>query len=134
MELKPPKVIPILAYRDLQAIHDFLVDAFGMQPGVVERDGEGRPVHAEIYDAGGNTVWLHRHAPDTGLSSPADVPSSTGGVVVLVEDVDAHFQHAKSRGAQIDYEPMNQDYGFREYGARDPEGGRWYFSQPLEEG
>ncbi len=79
MPLGDHRTIPILAYQDLPAFHDFVVDAF------------------------------------------------------IVDDVDAHWHHAQSKGTQSDYPPMEQDYGVREYGARDPEGGRWYFVTPLPE-
>jgi DNA-binding transcriptional MerR regulator len=123
--------IAILAYHDLEAIHDFLVDAFQLRPGGVQRDERGGAVHAEVYAGDGSAIWLHRNAPEHGLVSPRDVELATGGVVVLVDDVDAHWRHAQERGAHIDYRPTDQDYGMREYGARDPEGGRWYFAKPL---
>ena len=49
----------------------------------------------------------------------------------MVDDVDAHYRHAKEEGAAIDYEPMDQPYGCREYSARDSEGGMWSFMKPL---
>ena len=57
---------------------------------------------------------------------------ATGGIVVQVEDVDAHFAHAKAGGADIVREPIDEDYGQREYGVRDPEGHNWYFATPFE--
>ena len=123
-------LIPLLAYRDLQAIHDFLVEAFQLRPGGVEIvDGEA--VHAEVYTDNGSTIWLHRHAPQHGLASPDGGDAVTAGIVLIVGDVDAHHQHAAAHGVKIDYAPMNQDYGVREYGARDPEGGRWYIATPT---
>ena len=41
-------VIPLLVYEDIEAAHDFLVEAFGSQPGGVERDPDGNVVHGEI--------------------------------------------------------------------------------------
>ncbi|MGH3627877.1 MAG: VOC family protein [Sciscionella sp.] len=41
----------------------------------------------------------------------------------MVEDVDAHHAHAVGAGAEIVHPPTDQPYGFREYSARDPEGG-----------
>ena len=35
-------------------------------------------------------------------------------------------------GARIDSAPVDQPYGQREYGARDPEGHRWWFSAPVK--
>ena len=125
------ETIAILAYADVQATHDFLVDAFALRPGGVYTDDDERAVHGEVYAANGSRIWLHGAATEHGLSSPRDLQSATGGVLVLVKDVDGHHRHARSVGAQIDYAPTDQPYGLREYGARDPEGGRWYFAQAL---
>jgi uncharacterized glyoxalase superfamily protein PhnB len=124
-------IIALLAYHDPAAMHDFLVDAFQLGAGTVDRDGEGRAVHAEVHASDGSVLYLHRHAPEAGLVSPREAAASTGGVMVLVDDVDAHHRHAQQRGVRIEYPPTDQDYGFREYGARDPEGGRWYFAKPI---
>ena len=43
----------------------------------------------------------------------------------MVDDVDAHHGHAAARGAEVVYEPVDQPYGYREYSARDLEGGLW---------
>jgi uncharacterized glyoxalase superfamily protein PhnB len=50
----------------------------------------------------------------------------------MVDDVDSHFRHAAERGADIVYEPVDQPYGYREYSARDPEGGLWSFMKPID--
>jgi uncharacterized glyoxalase superfamily protein PhnB len=124
------RAIPILAYRDLPAIHNFLVDVFQMQAGGVEyHDGEA--VHAEVRLADGSVIWLHRHAPDHGMAAPDGGAPVNGAVVVIVDDVEAHHSQARERGAAIDYPPTDQPYGLREYGVRDPEGGRWYIGSWL---
>lgn len=128
------KVVAILSYHDLQAAHAFLVDVFALRPGDVQHDGDGAPVHGEVRAADGSVVWLHPVAAEHGLTSPREVDLATGGVLILVEDVDAHFRHAERSGARIDYPPVDQPYGLREYGARDPEGGRWYFAQESGDG
>lgn len=48
-------------------------------------------------------------------------------VYCLVEAVDAHFARAKAAGAEITREPETQDYGGRDYTAKDPEGHVWTF-------
>jgi uncharacterized glyoxalase superfamily protein PhnB len=65
------------------------------------------------------------------MASPRGAKGSHGGLEVVVPDVDAHFAHAMAAGARIDREPSDQDYGLREYGARDPEDHRWWFSSPI---
>ena len=52
---------------------------------------------------------------------------TTGGFYVVVDDPDAHFEHAKAAGAEIARELEDMDYGSREYSARDPEGHTWTF-------
>jgi uncharacterized glyoxalase superfamily protein PhnB len=128
----PPidRIIPLLVYEDIAAAHDFLVDAFGFASGGVVRDGEGRAVHAEVR-AGELPIWLHRVTPESDLASPRALPSSATGLVIYVADVDAHFARARARGARIDREPADMPYGQREYGARDPEGHRWWFATPV---
>ncbi|MBL8998775.1 MAG: VOC family protein [Gemmatimonadetes bacterium] len=121
------KVIPLLIYRDIPAAHDFLVRVFGFVAGGVVRSPDGEPVHGEVR-VGGTTIWLHRVTAEHELGV-ARMPSS--GLVVLVEDVDAHYQHALAAGAQTDGPPTDQAYGQREYGVRDLEGHRWWFGTAL---
>ena len=124
------RVIPVLVYRDIQAAHDFLVRVFGFESGGVERAGDGQPVHGEVR-VGGTVIWLHRVTTEHQLSSPAGVGMAGAGIVIHVSDVDAHFARARAAGAQMESEPADQPYGQREYGARDPEGHRWWFASPT---
>lgn len=124
-------ITPLLVYEDIEAAHDFLVEAFGLEPGGVSRDGDGEVVHGEVR-AGAAVILLHRVSAAHELASPSTQACSNGGLVVDVEDVDAHCAHARAAGARIDSEPTDQPYARREYGARDREGHRWWFGTPLE--
>jgi uncharacterized glyoxalase superfamily protein PhnB len=121
-------VIPLLVYRDISAAHDFLVQAFGFESGGMVRGPEGQVIHGEVR-AGQITIWLHRVTVEHGLDALA---SAGSGLVVHVDDVDAHYERSRAAGARIDGEPQNQPYGQREYGARDLEGHRWWFATPLQ--
>lgn len=123
--------ISILVYEDLVAAYEFLTRVFGLGPGHLARDDEGRVIHGELQ-TGDGVVWLHPESPEFGLASPRSVDASTAMVAVMVDDVDAHFRHAAARGASIVYEPVDQPYGYREYSARDSEGGLWSFMTPLD--
>ena len=125
------RVIPLLVYRDIQAAHDFLVNAFGFESGGVDRAADGQVVHAEVR-VGNAPLWLHRVTAEHALDSPATVGVAGAGLVVHVSDVDQHFARARGAGAQIDSEPTDQPYGQREYGARDLEGHRWWFATPTK--
>lgn len=122
--------ISILVFSDLEAGSEFLERVFGLGPAEISRDGDGNPVHVSL-EAGDGVVWLHPEAPEFGLSSPKTLGAATATMAVMVDDVDAHFERAKAQGAEISYEPVDQPYGYREYSARDNEGGLWSFMKPL---
>jgi uncharacterized glyoxalase superfamily protein PhnB len=123
-------VIPILVYENIEAAHDFLVSTFGFTSGGIYRTDDGTVVHAEVR-AGDSAIWLHRVTAEHEMASPKGVDGSHGGLEVIVPDVDAHFAKVRTAGARIDSEPSDQEYGLREYGVRDPENHRWWFSSPL---
>ena len=123
-------VIPVLVYEDLEAAHDYLVGTFGFTSGGLHRDDSGTVVHAEVR-SGDAPIWLHRVTEEFELASPRHAARSHGGLSVLVPDVDAHYARSVAAGARIDGEPTDQDYGLREYGTRDPENHRWWFSSPI---
>ena len=52
--------------------------------------------------------------------------------VLTVDEVDAHHARDVAAGAEIIESPVDQGYGVREYGARDPEGQLWFFHAPLD--
>jgi uncharacterized glyoxalase superfamily protein PhnB len=123
-------VIPVLVYEDIEAGHDFLVRVFGFTSGGLHRQDDGTVVHGEVR-SGDAAIWLHRVTTEHQMASPLGATQSHGGLVVMVPDVDAHYERTKAAGAGIDRKPTNMEYGLREYGARDPENHRWWFSSPL---
>jgi MerR family transcriptional regulator, thiopeptide resistance regulator len=125
-----PRITPVLVYADIEAAHSFLVEIFGFEAGSLHRSEDGQVVHGEVH-AGAATIWLHRAAAQHGLDSPLSHGTSFGGLAVLVDDVDAHCERARAAGAVIDHAPQEQPYGRREYGARDPEGHRWWFGTEV---
>ena len=123
-------VIAVLVYADIEAAYNHLVSVFQLGPGALSRDENNRAVHGEL-DTGRGVIWLHPQSDRFGLRSPSGGQGSTASLAVMVADVDAHFAHARAHGASIEYEPVHQPYGYREYSARDPEGGLWSFMTPL---
>ena len=123
-------IIPVLVYEDIEAAHDFLVQVFGFTSGGLYRLDDGTVVHAEVR-LGDASVWLHRVTAEHEMASPKGAAESHGGLTVMIEDVDAHFARSQAAGATIDGPPTDQDYGLREYGARDPENHRWWFSSQI---
>ena len=90
---------------------------------------DGSVVHGEVR-LGEARIWLHRVSGD--LASPRTLTQLNRGLVVHVDDVDAHFASARDAGAVIDSEPEDQPYGQREYGALHLEGHHWWFATPTE--
>ena len=121
------KLVPVLTYRDIPKAHDFLVQAFGFAAGGVHRTPDGEAVHGEVR-AGDAAIWLHRVTVTDHLDSPLSSDVANSGLFVHVDDVDAHYERARSAGALIDSAPVDQPYGQREYGVRDLEGHRWWFA------
>ena len=123
--------LTLLVYDDIGVVHDHLVTVFGFGPGRLSRDETGRVVYGELH-VGDGVVWLHPSSAEHGLVSPAGLGVSTHCMAVLVDDVDANYARAVAAGADAVGEPRDESYGFREYDARDLEGGLWSFMSPLE--
>ncbi|HEX5450398.1 MAG TPA: MerR family transcriptional regulator [Gaiellaceae bacterium] len=119
----------LLVYDDLAAAHEYLVRVYGLTPGPLERNADEQAVHGEVR-AGGQVIWLHPASKD--YQSPRSLGAVTGMTVIAVDDVDMHHARSTQAGAEIVEEPVDQPYGVREYGARDPEGHLWYFHSPLD--
>jgi len=120
----------LLVYDDLAAAQEYIVRVYGLTPGPLERDAGGRAVHGEVR-AGDQVIWLHPAGKE--YQSPRSLGGVSGMTVIAVDDADAHYARSVEAGAAIiEEEPVNQLYGVREYGARDPEGQLWFFHSPLD--
>jgi len=123
--------ISILVYHDLEAAYGYLIRVFGFGAGDLSRDDQGVVRHA-VVQAGDGEVWLHAESEQFSLASPRNLGAATATMAILIDDVDQHFRSALAHGAEIRYEPVDQPYGFREYGAIDLEGHLWSFMRPVE--
>jgi uncharacterized glyoxalase superfamily protein PhnB len=122
-----PAIIPYIRYEDPAAMLDWLEDAFGFKRHAVYEEG-GTVGHAEVTYRNG----MFMIGPTRDDGSAAKTPNqlggeATGGMYVAVDDPDAHCEQARAAGAEIVQEITEQDYGSREYAARDPEGHTWSF-------
>ncbi|WP_285185884.1 MerR family transcriptional regulator [Rhodococcus sp. MEB041] len=117
----------MLVYDDLAAAHDHLVHVLGLSAGPLHVDDDGAVVHAEVR-AGHHVIWLHPCGE--GYQPPARLGAATGMTVIVVDDVDEHHRRCTAAGAEVIEEPIDQPYGVREWGARDPEGQQWFFHSP----
>lgn len=120
-------VVPVLVYEDVAKAIDWLCDTFGFAERLRAEDPGGGVSHAQLAIAEG-AVMLGRQGGEFRPPRPDEVSQY---VVVHVEDVDEHFEHAQQRGAQILRPPTDMPFGERQYTAEDPWGHRWTFSQSI---
>lgn len=115
-------IIPTFRYDDARAAVNFLRDAFGFEEHAVHADGDGVVRHAELR-LGDSYIMIGQGAGEAGV----DLPYGATTIYVVVDDPDAHHAHAVAAGAEIVMELTDQEYGSREYAAKDPGGNRWCF-------
>jgi uncharacterized glyoxalase superfamily protein PhnB len=120
-----PNIFPALRYRDANAAIEWLKEAFGFAEHAVYRADDGSVQHAQLR-LGAGVVMLGEAGGSAG-DTPKDDPSVATTIYVVVDDPDAHCDQARAAGAEIVREPVDQDYGGRDYTARDPDGHLWSF-------
>ncbi|HMJ37650.1 MAG TPA: VOC family protein [Baekduia sp.] len=113
-------VIPTFRYPDARAGIDFLCSAFGFTEHAAHEQ-DGIIVHAELR-LGDDWVMLGQDRDDGGK-----YPTGPTTTYVIIDDPDAHYARAVAAGAEITSELTNQDYGSRDYAAKDPAGNVWSF-------
>jgi uncharacterized glyoxalase superfamily protein PhnB len=116
------RISPVLVYDDAEKAIQFLTEAFGFTEHAVHRGPDGTIVHAEIVYEG---CYLGLSDRPKGERSVFDLGPCA--IYVTVDDPDAHHSRAVAAGADIVFPPTDQDYGSRDYAARDPEGFVWAF-------
>lgn len=131
-------VVPMLAYADGPAAMDWLVRVFGFTERTRMLDTDGRLAHGELA-AGDGLIMLatpspyyegpkrHREHCD-GARRWSEVPYIIDGVLVLIDDVRAHFARAQREGARI-LSPLEPGPPAARYRAEDLEGHRWMFME-----
>jgi uncharacterized glyoxalase superfamily protein PhnB len=128
----------MIAYEDGNAALDWLAKAFGFRERARMTGDGGRLSHGEMQ-AGTGVIMLASPTPD--YRGPAhhrdeceqanawlEVPYIVDGVLVTVDDVEAHFRRARDAGARILTQLESDQYGKR-YRVEDLEGHRWMFMQ-----
>jgi len=125
-------IFPSLRYKDAKAAIAWLERAFGFELHSSHEDEDGSVVHAELR--WGETMIMLSDETDAGIERWGE-HAGRGWHYVAIEDVDGHFERAREAGAEIVMDPEDQDYGSRDYSARDPEGNLWSFGtyDPLDE-
>ena len=111
---------PVVHYRDLEKGTRFLVDTFGFEEVAVHKGDDGTYQYVELA-LDGAPLGLGPHTE----GSMFDLGPTA--VYISRDEVDSMHQRAVEAGAEILLPPTDQDYGSRDFVARDHEGNLWCF-------
>ena len=116
-------VLPHIMYRDVVEAIAWLSDAFGF----VEHYRYGDPVSGAQMSAG--TAWIMLKKVRNEGGTPKQLGFGTQSLTIFIEDLEAHFEHAKSAGVTIVEDLHETVYGELQYAAEDLDGHHWLFSR-----
>ena len=119
-------VLPHIVYRNVEEAISWLSRAFGFR----ENYRYGEPNGAQMYLG---KAYIMVRGTREGEATPAQIGAATQSLTVFVDDVDAHYQRAKSEGAKIAEELHETEYGERQYGVVDLDGHHWLFSMHAKD-
>lgn len=116
----PAIIQPVLHYADQEEALAFLCKAFGFKEHAIHRTPSGEVAYIEAEFDGCVT--------GIGKSQPGNLfDLGPTAVYIACDEVDAIHARAKDAGVEIVMEPTDQDYGSRDFIARDYEGNLWCF-------
>lgn len=119
----PPKtILPHIVYPKVTEAIAWLTKTFGF----TEHYRYGNPPDGAQLFLGDAWIMI-RHARPGG--APAAQTAHTQSLTVFVEDLENHFQRAKSAGAKIVEDLHETPYGDFQYGAEDFAGHHWLFAR-----
>jgi uncharacterized glyoxalase superfamily protein PhnB len=116
--------VPVLTVADVREAVAWVTEAFGFTERL--RIGEGHRSQLEVPDGG--AVILAETRPNTRVPTTG---AASHSVLVRVRDARGHFLRSRDAGARILMEPIDFEYGERQYSVEDPFGHRWTFSETL---
>ena len=118
-------VIPELAYPDVGAAVDWLVEVLGF----VERVRIGAGHRAQLTFGEGSLIVAgvgHGRVPPV-------AEQFSQAVMLRVDDVASLCERVRSNGGEVVREPCDFPYGERQCTVRDPAGHRWTLTQTLQD-
>ena len=116
----PTTINPVVHFRDLEAGARYLVDTFGFEQREAYKADDGSLQYVELVLDG---------APMGAGPSVEGSMFDIGPFAVYIsrDEVDSMHERAVAAGAEILMAPTDQDYGSRDFVAKDPEGNLWCF-------
>jgi uncharacterized glyoxalase superfamily protein PhnB len=123
-----PQVVPYLLYEDADTAMDWLIRVFGFTERVRDRNSDGTVRHGELLLDNGGVIMMG--SSGAGFRGPARLGEVTQLQCVTITDFLAHHERAQAAGAEVSEVSIRAGRA-RSYTVDDPEGHRWYFSEPL---
>lgn len=121
-----------LSVDDATEAIEFYKQAFGAtERSRMEAPG-GKIGHAELQ-IGDSVVMLSDPMPQSTVRPPKEVGSTTVGIFMYSDDVDAAVQKAVKAGATIEMEPDDMFWGDRFGSVTDPYGHLWSIATHVED-
>jgi uncharacterized glyoxalase superfamily protein PhnB len=123
---------PFLRYRNLATAIGWVCTTLGFKANVIIEDGNGgiRFAQLVLYNAVITLGSLGWAGSDKATARPDETPSGEiQRACFFVADVEKHYAHAKSLGAEIVQHIAGHSDGGRAYSCRDPEGNLWTFRE-----
>ncbi|HKT50476.1 MAG TPA: VOC family protein [Candidatus Angelobacter sp.] len=125
-------VTPYLIVKGAAAAMDFYKDVFGATEIMRMPQPDGRIGHAEMK-MGDSVIMLADEYPEMDNVGPATLGNSSVGILLYVDDADATFNKAVSRGAKVNKPLADQFYGDRSGTVTDPFGHKWTIATHVED-
>jgi len=120
-----------ILYHNAPEMIEWLCRTFGFEKRLIVPGADNLIIHAHLTLGKGSVmISSAENYPNPNFcKSPKEIGGvGTAEIIVYVEEVDKHYNHAKSQGADIVLDIEDKPYGGRGYCVIDPEGHFWAFS------
>jgi PhnB protein len=123
-----PQVIPYLLYEDAGAAMDWLIAVFGFTERERDRLGDGTVRHGELLTGNGGVIMMGSAGAE--FRGPGKLGEVTQLLCITITDLVGHRERVHAEGGDVSEISIRANRA-RSYTVDDPEGHRWYFSEPL---
>ena len=127
------RIIPSVSYQNAKVAIKWLCKAFDFKEHAVYETEDGNIAHAQLTYKG-SMIMLGSIDSGSAYSKLIKHPSEIWGFVtqspyIIIDDneIEEHYNRAKSNGAEIILELKSEDYGGKNYTCKDLEGHIWNF-------
>ncbi len=123
-------LLPHVVYPDVAAAISWLTRTFGFTEHYRYGEPGGPASGAQMFLA---KAWIMLMRARPGSATPAQLGYGTQSLTVFLEDLNAHFETARSAGARILEDLHETEYGELQYAAEDLAGHHWLFSRHVRD-